>query len=842
MRSSTATDRPKGTDAASDRDRHRRGIDRPDRSARGRGFAPASDCDGRSVRVRLDSEPTHRHGVVVAPVRGRRRGASSAASGCGSPSTRPPTRPSRPARVTPSTGHVPFWEPAKARAITLDVPGTTVMGPGVHVTAWGASAPLHPRASQPPGLLRELDARFGVHPGFGQEYDCGWHDPRAARSPHRRARDRRAASRRHRRRADGSRRLGPDADRDVGVAFGFRDHVARGRRRAPARPLRCRRTHAARRGSSGRSTTRSAPSSTTHRDDAAIVVFSLDGMRTNDGDLPSIDPPARADASPALRQRDGARRRHRSVASCRLPAAHPTAGSPLAPRHRRAPHRAAPPTVDPRRARLPSRPAHHARSSRARAHQGRDARCAGGADPSGIVRRTPGARRPRESVDSVQFIDNYRPYRPAMRAFALPTFADSYVRINLAGRDAHGIVPIDEFEAELRAVEHMIRGVPGRPHRCSRSPTASNGSTRMIPSARRPIATATSTSNGVAPTDAIEHPDVGAIGPFPFNRTGAHHELGFAWLSGVRAGARDPRTALRSRTSRRRSCGCSTTTRRSRRPVADPAGRDADDVLTGAANDASATRVRSCRPARRRLLLHEGAQQRDALLLEMGRAHDAGHARSPHGRRRGWRRRAVAVLRCRAAATPAAAWRRGAGVVSASSGNGAGAARAQRLLPRAARKAGRERSNWCSARSDRSKMPVSPARAQRSPNAWSSRCQTSASADASGTRSALARESDRLPAQRSPRIRAGSRRSPRRPPGSRCRRRVPSPTCRRQSSLTGMKPTTIRSPRRGGGHVRRPGRPSGGRRRPGTPAPVPWSPRPLAGGPNSRRARAHRRS
>jgi len=34
------------------------------------------------------------------------------------------------------------------------------------------------------------------------------------------------------------------------------------------------------------------------------------------------------------------------------------------------------------------------------------------------------------------------------------------------------------------------------------------------------------------PTDAIEHPDVGVIGPFPFNRTGAHHELGFAWLSG----------------------------------------------------------------------------------------------------------------------------------------------------------------------------------------------------------------------------------------------------------------------------------------------------------------------
>lgn len=32
--------------------------------------------------------------------------------------------------------------------------------------------------------------------------------------------------------------------------------------------------------------------------------------------------------------------------------------------------------------------------------------------------------------------------------------------------------------------------------------------------------------------DAIVHPDVGAIGPYPFRRTGGHTPHGFAWLSG----------------------------------------------------------------------------------------------------------------------------------------------------------------------------------------------------------------------------------------------------------------------------------------------------------------------
>jgi len=74
-------------------------------------------------------------------------------------------------------GHAPFWERAGATTITFDVPRTTIEGPGVHVTGWGAHAPSYPRASRPEGLLREIDRRFGPHQGAGNEHDCGWHDP-----------------------------------------------------------------------------------------------------------------------------------------------------------------------------------------------------------------------------------------------------------------------------------------------------------------------------------------------------------------------------------------------------------------------------------------------------------------------------------------------------------------------------------------------------------------------------------------------------------------------------------------------------------------------------------------
>jgi predicted AlkP superfamily phosphohydrolase/phosphomutase len=73
-------------------------------------------------------------------------------------------------------GSPPFWDRAGVPTVVFDVPRTTCGGPGVQVTAWGASAPFHPRAANPAGLLDEIDRRFGAHPACGNDYGCGWHD------------------------------------------------------------------------------------------------------------------------------------------------------------------------------------------------------------------------------------------------------------------------------------------------------------------------------------------------------------------------------------------------------------------------------------------------------------------------------------------------------------------------------------------------------------------------------------------------------------------------------------------------------------------------------------------
>jgi predicted AlkP superfamily phosphohydrolase/phosphomutase len=137
----------------------------------------------------------------------------------------------------------------------------------------------------------------------------------------------------------------------------------------------------------------------------------------------------------------------------------------------------------------------------------------------------------RDSADEFLFIGNYREHRSAMRAFALPTFGGAYVRINLAGREPLGIVPLDEFESECRAVESLIRACrdvrTGRPV-VARIDRLGNDDP-LDPSEERYGDLIVEWSG---PTDAIEHPELGVVGPVPFNRTGAHSDRGFAWVSG----------------------------------------------------------------------------------------------------------------------------------------------------------------------------------------------------------------------------------------------------------------------------------------------------------------------
>ena len=495
----------------------------------------------RSLRVPLDSAPTHRHGVLwpqfVAGADARLGGdwlrfsfdrSTYEAYQSG-------------ARHT-IEGQVPFWEPSAARTITLDVPGTTVMGPGVHVTAWGAHAPLHARASAPPGLLRDIDAKFGVHPGFENEYECGWHDPKRL--------DRLTDAL-----VTGARRRAEIAielmtrfpDWELFLAVMSESHSASEimwQAIATDHPLadfdpdarsRLDRVFGAIDDAIGHVVDR-AP------EDAAIFVFSLDGMRGSHGDLPSIvllpELMHRLHfGTPKLRDSDAAAWR---VAGC--PPLVPPRGTPW--RHDLDARLVDPPPRSWTR-RVPGYQAARLTAPGRRILERVKGAPLGAlgvpippesaADPSELE----GCR---DSADRILFIDNYRPHRQAMRSFALPTFGDAYVRINLAGRDTHGIVPVDEFASECAAVESMIRScrdvrtgeriAEDIHHLGSGDPLDRDGDRYgdLFVEWSRPM-------------DAIEHPDIGVIGPFPFNRTAAHEGLGFAWISGdgVAAGELDVR-------------------------------------------------------------------------------------------------------------------------------------------------------------------------------------------------------------------------------------------------------------------------------------------------------------
>ena len=117
----------------------------------------------------------------------------------------------------------------------------------------------------------------------------------------------------------------------------------------------------------------------------------------------------------------------------------------------------------------------------------------------------------------------YQPFWSRMRAFALPSYYDGSIRINLAGRECHGMVPIQSYESVCREIVAILE-------EC-RNPFTGEPVVDHIEYYGRDAPLALHPSQGDmiivwkdAPL-AIEHPRVGRIGPVPFRRTGGHTGL-----------------------------------------------------------------------------------------------------------------------------------------------------------------------------------------------------------------------------------------------------------------------------------------------------------------------------
>jgi predicted AlkP superfamily phosphohydrolase/phosphomutase len=114
----------------------------------------------------------------------------------------------------------------------------------------------------------------------------------------------------------------------------------------------------------------------------------------------------------------------------------------------------------------------------------------------------------------------YRPFWRRMPAFALPSYYDGSIRINLARRERAGIVPIHAYESECQKIVDALESC--------RDPFTGAAVVDEITSYgdNDPLALHQTQGDLIvvwkgAPL-AFEHPDYGRIGPVPYRRTGGH--------------------------------------------------------------------------------------------------------------------------------------------------------------------------------------------------------------------------------------------------------------------------------------------------------------------------------
>jgi predicted AlkP superfamily phosphohydrolase/phosphomutase len=114
----------------------------------------------------------------------------------------------------------------------------------------------------------------------------------------------------------------------------------------------------------------------------------------------------------------------------------------------------------------------------------------------------------------------YQPFWRSMSAFALPSFSDGHVRLNLVGRESRGTVRVENYRQELEEVERLVRD-------CIDPATGRSAVDFVEYPALRDPRTATSTQSDLdivwkGISTCLEHPTLGRVGPAPYRRTGGH--------------------------------------------------------------------------------------------------------------------------------------------------------------------------------------------------------------------------------------------------------------------------------------------------------------------------------
>lgn len=403
-----------------------------------------------------------------------------------------------------------FWGSLGRDAVVFDVPSVNLWtaGEATVVTGWGEHASLFPPAANPPGLLTEILQRFGPAPARGMHGgnrldpdDIARFRAAAVDSIERRAR---AATWLHARQPDARLFLTVIAEPHP-VAEAYWHAVD------PTHPLATHPTVPAARAAL-EATYEAADRALATMVDAmapdVVVVFSPQGMTTNTGDLPGQV------ILPELLHRLGGGEPW--LPGARDPDAWLTDGAPPLPWGQ-----------------LPSPHVRQGRRTAARARRmaravaarvPRRRRDSTGARP--VVAETPRSRWPVDEPilqPDWQVAAGYADRWPRSTWFALPTYADGLLRINVAGREADGVVAPADFLTVRERIGDELRA-------CVDLRTQQPAVAEVEPTREDPM-------DGEHPADlvvrfrphvdAVRHPGVGVVGPFGFRRTGSHRSEGF---------------------------------------------------------------------------------------------------------------------------------------------------------------------------------------------------------------------------------------------------------------------------------------------------------------------------
>lgn len=405
--------------------------------------------------------------------------------------------------------YAPFYALGERfRVAILDMPQARIAEQvsGLQVLGWGTHSPLAPSQSSPAGLLEELTARHGEHPAFQRDYATLWHRGAIERLEERMKtgiRRRTAICRDLLGRGPWDLFLTAFAEPHVAGHFFWHlsqpDHPLHPLARSAGDPLL--EIYQAADEAVGELVA-AAPTG------ARVVVFSLHGMESNSMDLPSML------FLPELLYRFAFPGRQLLAAGGQ--------GEP-------------PPMLTPGRRgwtgelwRLRHDPNPFSRLLRAiiptpRVFQHLE-RLLGAAF-------VPALYRGRGPIAYDQPAMWYREHWPTMKAFALPSSGEGYVRLNVQGRERSGIVEASAYDAVCDEIVSLVMGI--------KDARTGQGLVRRVVRTRQSAADA----DPKLPdpdlivlwnrnrADVVDTP-LGRIGPAPFNRAGSHVGRGFILASG----------------------------------------------------------------------------------------------------------------------------------------------------------------------------------------------------------------------------------------------------------------------------------------------------------------------